>query len=311
MPLRLTTLPGPLALNIKCLLTLTKGSSLKGELPTLPRKGLAFNHFKFLPNKVAEYSQFCDIKLHSQHVPIFYPYILFFPCQLMLMTDPLFPFPVMGTVHMSNEMTQYKPITMEETGFKAVVRFEDKLMLHDKGICYSIHSELYDSADQLRWHCKSVYLKKCDITKFKNGGERYASAIKEEDVENLEEIKRWHVPRSTAREYAKISGDLNPIHLSQAAAKLFGFHDSIIHGMWTAAVSTAALSKVQEQAGNSGEPKSVLVEFKTPLHLSSDAVLSASSSGFGSASDKKIFEVKVKAPKKEEIVPCLRGRVVF
>jgi acyl dehydratase len=38
-----------------------------------------------------------------------------------------------------------------------------------------------------------------------------------------------------------VSGDLNPIHIHQLTARLFGFRSAIAHGMWTKARCLAAL----------------------------------------------------------------------
>ena len=48
-------------------------------------------------------------------------------------------------------------------------------------------------------------------------------------------------PSDLGRRYGSVSGDLNPIHLSDPTAKLFGFPRAIAHGMWTKARCLAAL----------------------------------------------------------------------
>ena len=48
-------------------------------------------------------------------------------------------------------------------------------------------------------------------------------------------------PDDTGRRYARVSGDVNPIHLSGLTAKAFGFKRAIAHGMWVKARALAAL----------------------------------------------------------------------
>ena len=48
-------------------------------------------------------------------------------------------------------------------------------------------------------------------------------------------------PRDIGRRYGRVTGDLNPIHLSALSARLFGFRRAIAHGMWTKARALAAL----------------------------------------------------------------------
>ncbi|MBF6351417.1 DUF1729 domain-containing protein [Nocardia flavorosea] len=54
-------------------------------------------------------------------------------------------------------------------------------------------------------------------------------------------------PRSMAA-FAAVSGDHNPIHTSDAAAKLAGLGSPIVHGMWLSAAAQHAVSAVDPQA---------------------------------------------------------------
>jgi len=49
------------------------------------------------------------------------------------------------------------------------------------------------------------------------------------------------VPAGLGRRYSRVGGDINPIHLFDVTAKLFGFDRAIIHGMWTLARCVAEL----------------------------------------------------------------------
>ncbi|AGH45935.1 MaoC/PaaZ C-terminal domain-containing protein [Paraglaciecola psychrophila] len=54
----------------------------------------------------------------------------------------------------------------------------------------------------------------------------------------------WDLSSTLGRQYAKVSGDFNPIHLNKWLAKLFGFQQHIIHGMLTKSYCISALQKV-------------------------------------------------------------------
>ena len=54
---------------------------------------------------------------------------------------------------------------------------------------------------------------------------------------------RWRVPDDIGRRYAKVSGDVNPIHMSSLTAKALGFKRAIAHGMWVKAHALAAQVK--------------------------------------------------------------------
>jgi acyl dehydratase len=73
--------------------------------------------------------------------------------------------------------------------------------------------------------------------------------------------------RSIGRRYGWLSRDLNPIHLGDWGARLFGFDAAVAHGMWSMARSLAALGPALTP------PVRVHVDFKLPLFLPSVARL--------------------------------------
>ena len=82
---------------------------------------------------------------------------------------------------------------------------------------------------------------------------------------------KWHIPKSRGREYAKISGDYNPIHLSPWLAKVFGFQRDIAHGFGVMAQAidfSNALADVSDAAA-----VQVDVVFKGPIFLGSDVTI--------------------------------------
>ena len=71
------------------------------------------------------------------------------------------------------------------------------------------------------------------------------------------------VDEAQIAEYAAVSGDRNPIHVSGVGAKAFGFPNVIAHGMWTKARALAALE------GRLPSAYTVDVRFKLPIPLPS------------------------------------------
>ena len=96
-----------------------------------------------------------------------------------------------------------------------------------------------------------------------------------------------HVLLLGGRRYATVSGDFNPIHLTAASAKLFGFRQAIAHGLWTKARALAAM--LPRQPIGQAE---VTVEFKTPLYLPGRASLWATRQVKGTFPHNAIFEVR-------------------
>ena len=90
----------------------------------------------------------------------------------------------------------------------------------------------------------------------------------------LMEVARWKAPADIGRQYAKVSGDYNPIHLSAVSAKLFGFPTAIAHGLWNKARTLAALSEHLPTAN-----VEIAVQFRKPVRLPSEVTLLSSAAG--------------------------------
>jgi acyl dehydratase len=75
-------------------------------------------------------------------------------------------------------------------------------------------------------------------------------------------LSEFEVTRRTARDYAWVSKDFNPIHLSDRAARFFGLRGAISHGMWS-------LARTLSQAPAPVIPDFARIEtqFLTPVQL--------------------------------------------
>jgi acyl dehydratase len=62
-----------------------------------------------------------------------------------------------------------------------------------------------------------------------------------------------------------VSGDVNPIHLSDVTARAFGFRGAIAHGMWSLARCAAQL----DVSLPAGAPRVLEAQFRLPVYLPS------------------------------------------
>ncbi len=65
----------------------------------------------------------------------------------------------------------------------------------------------------------------------------------EYDVVNFKSLDSQFITKKFAKQYAQITGDFNPIHLSSSVAKLFGFKTSIMHGFGLMSLLYESLKK--------------------------------------------------------------------
>jgi hypothetical protein len=176
---------------------------------------------------------------------------------MALMTEPGFPFPLLGMVHVANRITQHRPIRLDEP-LTVRVRAEN-LRPHEKGRQFDVVSEA-QVGDETVWTDVSTYLRR--------GGGAESSARREQLAPPTPDAI-WRVPGDIGRRYAEVSGDRNPIHLHALTAKLFGFPAAIAHGMWTKAHALAAFE------GRVPEAFTIDVRFKQPVLLPGKAAFTS------------------------------------
>lgn len=162
--------------------------------------------------------------------PLPYPHLLAFPLHMALMSDPAFPAPAIGTVHLENAITQHRPVAIGET--LDVTASVGPARPHPSGRVFDFVTRAR-SGDEIVWESTSSYLRR-------GGGD--ATAARGLDLPAVEPGSTvWGLPADLGRRYAAVSGDYNPIHLYRLTARALGFQRQIAHGMWTLARCVAAL----------------------------------------------------------------------
>ncbi|WP_277068791.1 MaoC/PaaZ C-terminal domain-containing protein [Saccharomonospora viridis] len=245
----LTSTPSLSSLYPKAVL----GGLRKSDGDTLPDTEFVRGGVTVDPAHLAAYNQVCEFRL-TDALPATYPHILAFPMQMALMTEPDFPFPLLGMVHVANRITQRRPVRVTEK-FTLRVRARN-LRPHEKGKQFDVISELLPELDPAAgpvWTDVSTYLRR--------GGTSGEKREKKTELAAPAPKAIWRVPGDIGRRYAEVSGDRNPIHLHPLTARAFGFRSAIAHGMWTKARCLAAFE------GRLPDAYTVDVAFKLPVLL--------------------------------------------
>ncbi len=227
---------------------------------TLPETGLRC-YLEVNPKQLEDYRKLCHFSDDGRLPPTF-PHVMAFALQLQLLTDKDFPFPLLGLVHLHNSIRVVRPL-----GGISHLRFSvqvQNLQPHEKGGTFDLLTEASDGlgliwSETSRMLCRGLKL----------AGEPDADV--EPATPPLSELTRWYADTDIGRHYAKVCGDYNPIHLSATSAKLFGFPTAIAHGMWSKAMTLAALRGHLPVSGYE-----IAVDFLKPVRLPSEVILNAS-----------------------------------
>jgi acyl dehydratase len=259
--------PGMLGLYAKAAMPavpLLGGARKGGDVPDLE---LVVRDQAVDLDHLARYARVCGFGLRDE-LPPTYPHVLAFPLHMALMTDDSFPFPVMGVVHLTNAITQHRPVRSTERLDLRVRATEGEP--HPKGRMVELITEAR-VGDELVWEEATGVLRR--------GGGTGGTQRRDEPADPPAEAV-WRVPAGIGRRYAEVSGDRNPIHMSDLAAKLFGFKRAIAHGMWTKARALAQLGARVPDAFT------VDVRFEKPLFIPAKVVFAAEDGRFAVRDEK-------------------------
>jgi acyl dehydratase len=263
------------------------GTTAGHEIPDLT---LVLNDVVVDRERLASYDRVCGFDVRDR-VPATYLHMLAFPLHLALMTDPSFPFPAIGLVHIYNRIVQHRPVSVAER-FSLTVS-STPLGPHPRGQQFSVLTEAR-VGEELVWEEVSTNLRR--------GGGSESGAEAERAVPSAEDLPAagtWTLPGALGRRYGLISGDLNPIHVHPLTARLFGFRSAIAHGMWTKARCVAALDSRLPDAFT------VEVAFRKPILLPATVEFAEEPDGSVPSSDGLRFGVR----DTRNATPHLDGRV--
>jgi len=202
---------------------------------TLPDRAITLDELTIDPAGVAAYANVTGLRF-GDAVPLTYPFALTFPTVMSLVTGFDFPFAAMGSVHIENHITQYRPILATDT--VSVQVNAENLREHRRGLLVDIVTDV-KVGNERAWHQVTTFL------------HQQRTSLSDEPKPPPQKQPKPGPPNavlritpSQIRHYASVGGDHNPIHTNSIAAKLFGFPSVIAHGMFSAA---AILANIEGQ----------------------------------------------------------------
>jgi len=208
---------------------------------------------------LARYREICGFP-DEGCLPITYPHVIAMPLQYAILTHPRFPVRIMGLVHIANEIEQSRALPVD--GAFGVASWIEGHREADRGHEFDLFTSVSDGAGTA-WLEKSTLLaRRASTGKAASRSARQALRFEHPAEGQIPLTADIDAPRAMGRRYGWLSGDLNPIHLADRGARLFGFERAVAHGMWSMARTLAALGPAAL-----APPVRAHVEFKFPLFL--------------------------------------------
>lgn len=220
----------------------------KSAVPTVEASTLRLPDVTYLvrgvkgePSHIVDYQRLLGEPV-SDALPAGYVHVLGFPVAMALMVSAEFPLPVMGMVHLRNSVSVARTISTGEQ--LNILAWAQNMTGHAKGTTVELVVEAY-ADEEVVWRGVSTYLAK---GKYLVGRGDESGQIDRAEFSAPLPTGRWQLGGSIGRQYAAVSGDRNPIHMSALTAKAFGFPRAIAHGMYTAARALSEAGRMRPDA---------------------------------------------------------------
>ena len=245
--------PAILPLYMACLLKKTE-SHIENQIIqdlTLRYQGCKINN-----KRLIKFKRFYGLPNHDLSVPATFILLLVFRPQLKFLLNKSLPFPVMGLVHMFNDIIIHREVNLDDK-LDIEICVKD-FVVSKKGKELTLHTRV-NCQGLLVWESFSGYL-----YPNKQKAKKPTKSLTQHQEAQFQFHKIWSLPSNLGRQFALLSGDANPIHTYKLAAKLFGFKQAIAHGMCMALKSG---SELQTLRSDPRPLKRLYVEFKKPVFL--------------------------------------------
>jgi acyl dehydratase len=269
-------------------------SALVPEGGHVPRLEGSAEQVRAAPSHLARYRAACGFPGDGR-LPVTYPHVLAMPLQFAILTHPRFLVRLMGLVHIANDIRQSRPLP--ESGEYRIASWIEGYRNVERGHEFELFTAVEDGQGTA-WLEKSTLLARRPATgKGSARGARQVLRYERPPDGVAPEQTDIAVPRAIGRRYGWLSGDLNPIHLGDRGARLFGFERAVAHGMWSMARSFAALG-----AAALAPPLHAVVEFKFPLFLPGETRLE-----HWAMDDRRVFVLKDAASDRPHLAGSVRS----
>lgn len=226
-------------------LSASYGRALTGRKPKataatgLPTLASSVRGWRVDTARLAEYRAVVG---SSAELPITFPQVPLMSLTMDLLTRRTFPLRAMGLIHRASAIRVLDEIDPDEPWD---LRASNSAARHVRsGIEFDVCTEV-SIAGRVRWTSQDVYLSRS----------RAASGSQASQLPELDSEGPWtgqdqlSADQGTARAFARVTGDLNPIHLHRLGARAFGLPGAIAHGWWTAGRCAAQLAADEAGAG--------------------------------------------------------------
>ena len=175
----------------------------------------------------------------SDFLPFLYFHIVGFRLQMALLTHPAFPVPIWRMLQVRNALVQRRPVRRAASvDFELVLA---AMRIFEKGMEADVSMKVSESGELVHESLNTFYARGT----FGPASASRAPSPPEPDGATL---ATWVTPRHAALRFARLTGDYNPLHLSDFYARRLGFGSASLHAQRVLGACLAHLPAFDWQA---------------------------------------------------------------
>lgn len=181
-------------------------------------------------------------------------HITAFSLSTAMMAERDFPLPLLGMVHLQHKVWHMSDIPIGQP--LRIATWAQNLAPHHAGTSVEIWVQIFDpTTAKLLWQSMALYLSRS----VQLPGAQQLERPARQQFQPPPMTGLWDLPKDIGRRYGAVSGDRNPIHLSNITAKALGMPGAIAHGMYAAGRMLAGRE--------TPAPYTWAIEFASPMRL--------------------------------------------
>jgi acyl dehydratase len=255
------TLPALSGSYVRALLRPKHPAAASTRLPALTARTVGWRPD---PLRLAAYR---SVVGSAADLPIAFPQVPATALALELLTSAAFPVRAMGLVHRASVIEVLERLDPEQAWDLEVASSTGRHVR--SGLEFDVRARLTIDG-RLCWSSQEIYLSR---SRAASGAEPSSTPELAVDGDWTAEVVMPAEER-LSRDYARVSGDINPIHLHRLAARAFGFPRAIAHGAWIGARVAALLGADEALPG-----RRYALAFRKPVLLPSAPLVQSRRTG--------------------------------
>lgn len=155
----------------------------------------------------------------GETLSILYPHTVSFPMLMAVLSHPVFPFPIWNVLQVRNRLIQHEPIAPDAV-LDFTVRTGERRVL-EKGVEMDLRVEAA-SGGRTVWEAVDTFYARGRF------GAAQAEICPSPAVAGTG-ANEWRMPEHGRWRYGRLSGDFNPLHMSNGYARRFGYARAFTH----------------------------------------------------------------------------------